>query len=106
LVTVLFRPFIFEAHNTQALVAAVEGSVLIAIVLYHWRSLVASLRGFRRQPYVAFVLAYVAMFIVGFSSIANFGILARQRVQLYPLFFVLLSLSVIDARSAHGDGGT
>ena len=32
------------------------------------------------------------LFIVAFSSFANFGLLARERVQLYPLFLVLFSI--------------
>jgi hypothetical protein len=50
------------------------------------------------------VLAYSAMFVVGFSSIANFGILARQRVQLYPLLLVLLAVRPAEARDAAGPG--
>jgi len=105
LVTVLYRPFVFEAHNTQALLSAVEAMVLLTITLLRWRSVAAALRTVRRVPYLAFVLAYSAMFVVGFSSIANFGILARQRVQLYPLFLVLLCLPTPGSRTAHGDGG-
>jgi hypothetical protein len=36
------------------------------------------------------------MFVIGFSSIANFGLLARQRVQMYPLFLVLLAVRPLD----------
>ncbi len=48
----------------------------------------------RRHPYVLFALVYTASFIVAFSGFANFGILARQRVLMLPLFFVLLALPV------------
>jgi hypothetical protein len=105
LATVLYRPFLFEAHNTQALWAAIEATVLMAITALRWRSIVAAVRGMRRTPYLAFALAYIGMFIVGYSSISNFGLLARQRVQLYPLFLVLLCLTPSDVREpadAHG----
>jgi hypothetical protein len=39
-----------------------------------------------------YVFAYTGLFIIAFSSVSNFGLLARQRVQLMPLFLVLLSL--------------
>jgi hypothetical protein len=37
-------------------------------------------------------IAYTGLFIIAFSGLANFGLLARQRVQLLPLFFVLLAV--------------
>ena len=41
---------------------------------------------------MAFGLVYTFAFIYAFSSIANFGILARQRSQLLPLLLVVLCL--------------
>jgi hypothetical protein len=41
---------------------------------------------------VVFSVIYVLLFIIAFSSFANFGLLARERVQLYPLFLVLLAI--------------
>lgn len=90
--TVLFRPFIFEAHNTPARLAALESTALLLLLLLRFRWAVAAFRSLRRRPYVAFCLVYVLLFIVAFSSFANFGLLARERVQLYPLFLVLLSI--------------
>jgi hypothetical protein len=92
-VTVLFRPFIFEAHNLQARLAAIEGTILMLICLVRFRWGFAALGSLRSQPYVVFCLVYSALFIVGFSSFANFGLLARERVQLYPLFLVLFSIA-------------
>jgi hypothetical protein len=91
-VTVLFRPFVFEANSFQARLAAIEGTALMLIVLMRVRWGFAALRSLRSQPYVVFCLVYSALFIVAFSSFANFGLLARERVQLYPLFFVLFSI--------------
>ena len=90
-VTVLFRPFVFETHNLQSLLAAIEGTALMIFCLVRFRWEWAAIRSLRRQPYVVFCLVYSFLFIVAYSSYANFGLLARQRVQLYPLFLVLLS---------------
>jgi hypothetical protein len=90
--TVLFRPFPFEAENPQALAAAVETSFLLLLCVVRRRSILEAIRSFRRRPYVAFALAYTGLFILAYSSIANLGILSRQRVQLLPLFVVLLCL--------------
>jgi hypothetical protein len=91
-VTVLFRPFFFETHNLQSFLAALEGVALLVLCLLRVRWIWAAVRSLRRQPYVVFCSVYTGLFIVAYSSFANFGLLARQRVQLYPLFLVLLSI--------------
>jgi hypothetical protein len=91
-VTILFRPFPFEAHNAQAAVTALESTILLCLTVARSRSIWRAIRHLRRWPYVAFILVYAAGFVVAFASIANFGILARERVQLLPFFLVLLAV--------------
>ena len=91
-VTVLFRPLLPEAGNLQTVLASLEGSVLFLWAVWRWQWILAALKSIRRQPYVAMAIAYMGVFIFGFSSIANFGILARQRVQVLPFLFVLLAI--------------
>lgn len=91
-VTILFRPFLFEAHNAQAAVTALESTVLLVLTIRRRRGLWQALRHARRRPYVAFVAVYTVVFALAFSSIANFGILARERVQVLPFFLVLLAI--------------
>ena len=90
-VTILFRPFPFEAHNAQAAVTALESTLLLCLTIAQRRSIWRAVRELRRRPYVAFILVYAAGFVVAFASISNFGILARERVQLLPFFLVLLA---------------
>jgi hypothetical protein len=99
-VTILFRPFPFEAHNAQAAVTALESTLLLCLTVARRRSIWRAIRHLRRWPYVAFVLVYAAGFVVAFASIANFGILARERVQLLPFFLVLLAVPVARSRPA------
>jgi hypothetical protein len=42
-------------------------------------------------------IAYVLMFVFAFGTVANFGILARQRVQLLPFVFALLAAPAVAA---------
>ena len=91
-VTILFRPFPFEAHNAQALVTALESTTLLVLALRRARPIGRAIRSFRRLPYVMFVVVYGVLFVMAFSSIANFGILARERTQLLPFFLVLLAV--------------
>ena len=97
-VTILFRPFLFEAHNAQAAVTALESTVLLGLAIARWRPILRTVRRFRRLPYVTFVVVYGLLFVVAFSSIGNFGIIARERVQLLPFFFVLLAAPGVGAR--------
>jgi hypothetical protein len=88
--TVLYRPSLLDASSAQTALAAVEGTVLLLLTLVRLPWVVSALKSFPQRPYVAFAASYAALFIVAFSSIGNFGILTRQRVQLLPLFLVLL----------------
>jgi hypothetical protein len=89
-VTILFRPFPFEAHNPQAAVTALESFMLLCLTISRRRAVWQAIRHPRRRPYMAFVLVYLALFVFAFSTIANFGILARERTQVLPFFLVLL----------------
>ncbi|MDZ7673832.1 MAG: hypothetical protein U5K30_02005 [Acidimicrobiales bacterium] len=105
LVTVLFRPFPFEADNAQMLLTSVEGLVLAVLLLSAVPRMLSAPGALRKWPYVAASLTYVPVFAFAFSSLGNFGILARQRVQMLPFLFVLVALpplgsAVADRRRA------
>jgi len=89
--TVLFRPFPWEANNVFALIAATEGLGLLALIVFRARSVWSALRNVRRDGYLLMTLVYALLFIFFFSAIANFGIIARQRVQLFPFVFMWIA---------------
>ena len=91
-VTVLFRPFPYEAHNNQELASSVEGLAILILFLISLRSMGGAIRLMRPRPYIAQVVVYSAAFIYAYSSLANFGLLNRERIQLLPLLFVLFAL--------------
>ncbi len=93
-VTVLFRPFPFEAHTVEAIATSAEGLFLLGLVAVSGRSLLAVPGAVRKFSYVGFAAVFVLVFCFVFSVIGNFGILARQRTQVLPLLFVLVSLAV------------
>jgi vacuolar-type H+-ATPase subunit H len=80
-------------------VTALEGTFLLLFSIVRIRWLVAAVKSSRRQPYVAFALLYTLLFVVGFSTVANFGLLARERVQLLPMYLVLFTIPRPDTRS-------
>lgn len=91
-VSVLYRPFPFEARNGQMMVSAIEGVVLLGFTLKRRRSIIAGLKEWRTSPYVTVAASFMVGFVWAFSSFGNFGILVRQRVQVYPFIFVMLCL--------------
>ena len=92
IVTVLFRPFAFEVNSVATLLAALEGTMLMVLFILALPRLRAIPRRLRKQPYIAYAITYVILFCFMFSAFQNFGILARQRVLVFPLVLVLLAL--------------
>jgi hypothetical protein len=97
--SVVFRPLPFEAGSPLTLFASLEGSFLLVLFLRNWRCL-RNLVPRRRLPYLTMVSAYSLMFTVAFSNVSNFGILARQRAQLFPFLLVVLAVPFIRVKGA------
>lgn len=94
IVTVLFRPFPHEARNLQQLLASFEGVALLVLFVLAARTMPAVLRLGVRWPYLVFSAVFAVLFILSFSSFGNFGLLARERVQVLPFALVLAALPV------------
>jgi hypothetical protein len=91
-VTVLFRPFPWEAKSATVVVSSGEGLLLLGLVAVSWRRLRRLPHFLVRNPYVLFCFVYCALFILAFANFSNFGILARERVQMLPMVLALLAL--------------
>lgn len=94
-VTVVVRPFPFEVDADESLVNAIEGLALFGIALASARRFKQLPGLLRHNPYMIFAVTYILTFVWAFSSISNFGILARQRTQVLPFVFVFLALPVV-----------
>lgn len=91
-VNILMRPFPWEAHNPQALGAALEIVVFWGMVWWRRHRIWTVLRhSWRADRFLRFALlmtgAYVLMIGLVFG---NLGIIARQRIVVFPLLFVVL----------------
>jgi hypothetical protein len=91
IIKVLFRPLIYEAGNAQALLSALEGTTVLAITIWNLPAMWRNKGRLREKPYLMMAFFYTGGFIIGFSAILNLGLLARQRVQVLPLFFILIA---------------
>jgi hypothetical protein len=97
-VTVLIRPFPWEAHNPQALVSAAEG-VFFLYLAWRSRTRLRRLPVLLKSSYPTFCVLYTTMFVYAFSTFGNFGILARERVMVLPFLMALLCLPLRPASS-------
>jgi hypothetical protein len=104
-VAVVFRPWPYEVHNAQALLASMEGMLLLGLALTSLSRLASVPRAMLKRPYVAYALLFSLSFAYAFASIGNFGILSRQRVQLYPFLVVLICVPAGFGRSFRESSG-
>ena len=96
--TFLFRPFIWEAHNMVALIASIEGMLLMGIIVLRWRSLVAAVRRCRSDFFVIFALTAALSFTALMSVELNFGVIVRHRAMVLPFIFLVLSVPPLPRR--------
>jgi hypothetical protein len=102
-VTILFRPFPNEAHGSEQIVTSFEALFLLVLVVASWRRLLTIPLRLRDEPYVTYALVYLGVFFFAFGTMANFGILARQRSQAMPFVFVLLCVPPVIAKVKGGN---
>lgn len=91
IVSVLFRPFPWEAPNLQALVLSLESLALLGWLVWQRDRVLGALRRVRTNELALTALVFTVLFVVAFSTFNNFGLLARERVQAFP--FLLLALT-------------
>lgn len=92
-VNVMFRPFPWQATNPQAAISAAEAAFVFVLLAASWRRIVAAVPSLLRQPYLVLCGVYTVLFVYGFSSFSNAGILVRQRVQVLPFVLVVACVS-------------
>ncbi len=87
---VLFNPLPIKAHGTSQLVAALENTVLIGLILMSLRQLRMVPRAAFARPYVMLCTVYSGAFLYTFAALGNLGLIERERVMLLPFLLVLL----------------
>ena len=95
-ITVMFRPFPFEAGNLQAVIASLESTFFLVLFWQRRSGVRRALGRLRESGMLAFVTVYSLLFFYIYSSFGNFGLLARQRVQLYPLVVIFVCMVPTD----------
>lgn len=93
-VTVLFRPFVWEATNVPSVVSAIEGTLLAGLIITAAPGLRRQFRLVVQRGQLLFALGFTAVFVFLFSAIGNFGILSRQRAQVVPFVLLLIAVGI------------
>lgn len=90
-INVLFRPLPWEATNIMVLFSSLEILGLWAIVFYRRRNLMRSLRNWRSDRFVSLAIVFILMYSASLGMmLVNLGIIARQRIFLFPFVFLLI----------------
>lgn len=92
IITFLFRPFLYEARKVIELIAAVDGTMLLVLVIWRWRHLLAAIRSVLSKPFVAFCSVAFILFTVTLSVEANLGVIVRHRSMVLAFLFILLAI--------------
>ncbi len=91
IINVLFRPFPWEAHNLASLVAACEMLLIWSLIYWRRRELRMAMRMWRHDRMLRFAIPFALMYVIAFGMIvANLGIIARQRVLVFPFLFLIV----------------
>jgi len=96
-VSVIFRPSLIEASSTLQVLGSIESLAMMALAAQSWKRIRRVPRLFFTNAYVRFSVTFTMGFVVAFSVISNFGILTRQRAQLWPILLVLFALAPANA---------
>ena len=91
IMNVLFRPFLWEAHNVTSLFAALELTLMWAIIWFRRRQLRHVFQVWRRHRMLRFAIPFVFLYIVALGfNLTNLGLIARQRTLVFPLLFMIV----------------
>jgi hypothetical protein len=90
MVLVLFRPFVWEADNSEVLMSALETSFVLGLVIWKLPAMLRNRHRWRANALVVFSTFYVFAFSVAFSAIRNLGIIARQRTQVLAFLLIVV----------------
>ncbi len=103
MVTVLLRPFPWEAPGFLQKLASLEGIALLGFAVLRRRSIAASLRHIRIVPFLFYCWVLTILYSLTFQAFGNFGLLDRQRSLVLPALYVLLCLDWRKARDFDED---
>jgi hypothetical protein len=99
LVNILFRPLPWEATNSAMLLAALELALFWFVVACRWRDVVRAVWRWRQHRLTRFGLPFTLLYAASLGMVVvNLGIIARQRIFIFPLLFLFVEAGVVMPR--------
>jgi len=89
---VLFDPLPITAHSTSQLIAAIENSIIVGLILLSLRQIRMVPRAAIARGYVMMCVVYSLGFMYAIAALGNLGLIERERTMLFP--FLLVSLCI------------
>ena len=106
LVNILFRPLPWEVRSATGLIASLEIWGLWALAFAKRRNIMAALREWRSSRLLSFSIIFVLVYAAALGMVVvNLGIIARQRIVLFPLIFLLFEAKAHVTRGVEADPG-
>ena len=100
-VNAFFRPFIWRFHKLSALLSSLEIWTISLGILFLWgRMTKGEWKVMLRDPVIQVSFLVLIPFSFLFTYFPNEGLIARQRVHLFPALLVLFAMPVLQ-RNAH-----
>lgn len=105
LINIWFRPFPWEAHNVLALVSSLEMMLLWGTVWYRRKRVARALRSWRESRFLRFAIPFVLLYsvLLGLSA-SNLGLIARQRIFIFPFLLALVAWKAPPEKRAAAPG--
>ena len=101
----LFRPILWRVKNLRSVMTAVEiWTITIGIIFLWMRMTNAEWKRILRYPSIWVALLVCVPFFVFFTYFPNEGLLARQRVQVFPALLVLFATPILQRRELNREG--
>lgn len=94
LYTVMFDPLPITAHGKSELLAGLENTVIVVIILMSIRQIRCFFRAALLRPYVLLCAIYSILFIYVFAALGNLGLIYRERTLLLPFLLVIFAIPV------------
>ena len=90
-INILFRPFPWEVGGVLQIITFFEIYFIWFLVIKNWKSFRRAIMAIRKDRLVAFSVVFIALFSIGAGlALSNLGLIARQRIVLYPFFLILI----------------
>ncbi len=90
-INILLRPFPWEVSGFLQVITFAELYFIWFLVIKNWKSFMRALKSIRRDRLVAFSVVFILLFSLGAGlALSNLGLIARQRIILYPFMFILI----------------